>query len=100
MCHEDRLLQGKATTTEIEYHMRLLEYYRSGELDTDLREAAVAHGLGYLRLIGGEVLNLTAPSFEGFLMTSGCGGCPPGLPLTYCTPSNSCLTTPSPVLSS
>ena len=100
MRHEDKLLQGEATTTEIEYHMRLLEYYRSGELDTDLREATVAHGFGYLSLIDGEVLNLTAPSFEGFLMPSGCRGCSPGLPLTYYTPNKSCLTAPSPVFSS
>jgi hypothetical protein len=57
--------------------MRLLEYYRSGELDTDLREATVAHGFGYLRLTDGEVLNFTAPTFEDFLMPSGCRGCPP-----------------------
>ena len=71
MRHEDRLRQGKATIKEIQQNMPLLEYYRSGKLDTDLREATLAHGFGYLRLTDGAVLNLTAPSFEEFLMLSG-----------------------------
>ena len=51
--------------------MPLLEYYRSGKLDTDLREATVAHGFGYLRSTDGAVRNLTTPSFEEYLMLSG-----------------------------
>ena len=71
MRHEDRLLQGKATRTEIQQNMRSRKYCRSGELDPDLREATVTHGFGYLRLTDGAVLNLTAPSFEEYLMLSG-----------------------------
>ena len=51
--------------------MPWLRYYRTGELDTDLREATVAHGFGYLRSPDGTVQNLTAPSFEEYLMLSG-----------------------------
>ena len=71
MRHEDRLRQGKATRTEIQQNMPLREYYRSGKLDTDLREATVAHGFGYLCSTDGAVRNLTAPSFEEYLMLSG-----------------------------
>ena len=53
---ENRIRQGYATEKEIQQNMCLLQYYRSEELDNDLREATAAHGFGHLRLGDGEFI--------------------------------------------